>query len=206
MRASLSEHRPGVWVLALLLGCQGHLADPSNAGAPVPMPPHTTPPAPPVVLSSAPQPPVFSRLTAAQYRHAIEDAFGLPLPRVSLEQDTSPHLFVSIGASSTSPSEVGAQRYHDAALEVTTAVFADPSRREALAGCEPSRVDDSCIPTSTARRPVFVPSTSGSASPASTTTATGTASATMAPTRSTSPSGTPVHSTTCSSPPHRPST
>lgn len=92
-----------------------------------------------------PAPPVLPRLTEKQYRAAIDQLFGPGLPAPPLEQDTNPYLFYNIGAASTYISEVGVQRYEEAADAITRAVFADQARREALVGCLPAAPADPCV-------------------------------------------------------------
>ena len=91
-----------------------------------------------------PGPQVLPRLTQRQYRNAVTDLLGGPLPDVELEPDTNPYLFVSIGATNTSLSELGTQQYEEAAEALTQAVWADPARRDALLGCVPTAGDDAC--------------------------------------------------------------
>lgn len=89
--------------------------------------------------------PVLPRLTAAQYRNALVDLLGPNLPETPVEPDTNPYLFDSIGASTTTLSELGAQQYEEAADVVTRAVFADRGRRAALVGCEVTAPGDACV-------------------------------------------------------------
>jgi len=91
-----------------------------------------------------PGPPTLPRLTVSQYNNTVRDLLGGPLPVPTLEPDTNPYLFYNIGAASTTVSEVGVQRYEEAAESLTQAVFADPARREALVGCVPAAADDAC--------------------------------------------------------------
>ena len=87
---------------------------------------------------------VLPRLTNAQYRNAVVDLLGEGLPEPSLEADTNPYLFFSIGAASTSLSELGVQQLEEAADELTAFVFSDPDRRLALVGCEAGKPPDTC--------------------------------------------------------------
>ncbi|MCA9660553.1 MAG: DUF1592 domain-containing protein [Myxococcales bacterium] len=98
----------------------------------------------PPALPFEPGPPTLPRLTAAQYNNALRDVLGAPLPTPSLEPDTNPYLFFNIGAASTTVSEVGVQRYEEAAEAISKAVFGDAARREALVGCVPEAADDAC--------------------------------------------------------------
>jgi len=87
---------------------------------------------------------VLPRLTQRQYRNAVGDLLGSPLPAVELEPDTNPYLFMSIGATSTSLSELGTQQYEEAADALTATVWDDAARRDALIGCTPVTADDAC--------------------------------------------------------------
>lgn len=91
------------------------------------------------------QGPVLPRLTSAQYRNAVADLLGDDMPTTPLEQDTNPYLFFSIGASTTSLSELGTGLYEEAAEALSGIVFDDAARREALVGCVPSTPTDSCV-------------------------------------------------------------
>lgn len=91
-----------------------------------------------------PGPLVLPRLTASQYTAAVIDALGPGLPPVVLEQDTNPYLFFSIGAASTTLSELGALQYEEAAHRIAHTIFDDAERRELLVGCAPASADDAC--------------------------------------------------------------
>lgn len=88
---------------------------------------------------------VLPRLTTQQYTNTLESLFGSGLPSLELEPDTNPYLFYSIGAASTTVSELGVQQYEEAADLVTTAVFEDAARRDALVGCVPASAGDACV-------------------------------------------------------------
>lgn len=90
-------------------------------------------------------PVVLPRLTATQYRNSLEALLGPGLPPVSVEPDTNPYLFYSIGAASTTLSELGAGQYETAADTVTHFVFDDPARRGVVVGCEPASPGDTCV-------------------------------------------------------------
>jgi len=98
----------------------------------------------PLLPSFVPGPPTLPRLTSSQYLNTVGDLLGGPLPVPGLEPDTNPYLFFNIGAASTTVSEVGVQRYEEAAELLTQTVFADPARRDALIGCVPAAADDAC--------------------------------------------------------------
>ncbi len=89
--------------------------------------------------------PALPRLTAAQYRNSLADLLGTQIPAAPLEDDTKPFLFYNIGASTTTLSEVGVQLYEESADAITRSVFADPARRAALVGCEPTAPGDACV-------------------------------------------------------------
>lgn len=85
------------------------------------------------------------RLTNTQYINALTELFGPGLPGFTLEPDTNPYLFFSIGASTTQLSSYGVERYAESAYEVSRLVFADAARRDALIGCaiaEPTCTSD----------------------------------------------------------------
>lgn len=86
----------------------------------------------------------FARLTTRQYRALLLELFGETAP-VSLQEDTYPYLFASIGASTEALSESGVQLLEEAADAVTAEVFSDPARREALVGCAPATAADPCV-------------------------------------------------------------
>ena len=99
---------------------------------------------PPDPLPFAPVEPVLQRLTAQQYRNAVTDLLGEPLPPLTLEADTNPHLYFSFRAATTSLSEHGVELYADAAFALSDAVFGDVGRRDALVGCAISAAGDAC--------------------------------------------------------------
>ncbi len=85
------------------------------------------------------QPAQLRRLTYSQYVHTIDDLFGvgLVLPSV-LEPDTRADGLYAVGASVTSISSLGVERYEGAAYDIAEQVLADPTRRAALVECEPA--------------------------------------------------------------------
>jgi hypothetical protein len=93
----------------------------------------------------SPQRATLPGLTGTKFRNALADLFGAELPTTPLEPDTNPYLFYSIGAASTSISELGVQQLEEAANETASAVFDDPDRRMELVGCEPAEPGDSCV-------------------------------------------------------------
>jgi hypothetical protein len=88
---------------------------------------------------------VLPRLTAQQYRNSLTALLGPGLPPTPVEPDTNPYLFYSIGATSTTLSELGTGQYEEAADKVTHFVFDDPTRRSTLLGCEPATPGDGCV-------------------------------------------------------------
>lgn len=88
-------------------------------------------------------PAAFARLTTAQYRNLLEDLTGADRP-VSLQPDTNPYLFASIGASTEPLSEQGVQLLEEAASTVAAEIFTDPVDRRELVGCEPESPRDAC--------------------------------------------------------------
>lgn len=115
--------------------CIGNIGDPPSGGA-------TTDQDPAVY---APAPAALPRLTAAQYRNSLVDLLGPNIPMTPIEADTNPYLFYSIGASTTTLSEVGTQQFEESADAATRTVFADPAWRAVLVGCEPAAPGDACV-------------------------------------------------------------
>ncbi len=94
---------------------------------------------------SAPAP-VLRRLTYSQYVHSIDDLFGtgLVLPD-ELEPDTRAAGLYAVGASLTSISALGVDRYESVAYTIAEQVLTDPTRRAAIVGCVPvSPADADC--------------------------------------------------------------
>lgn len=96
-----------------------------------------------VELEAAPA--VLPRLTADQYRNSLKDIFGDDLPVLATPSDTNPYLFYSIGATSTSLSELGTQQYTDSALVVSDWLFADTERWTNAVGCTPADTTAPCV-------------------------------------------------------------
>ena len=71
--------------------------------------------------------PVLPRLTASQYRNTVLAIFGPDVPDVSLESDTNPNLFYSIGATSTDISALGIERYAESADVIASHVLCNVS-------------------------------------------------------------------------------
>ena len=88
------------------------------------------------------EPAALRRLTESQYLNAVSDLLGgdLTLP-TSLEPDTSIDGLLSVGASQTSLSALGVERYEDAAYLLAEQAVQKPD----LYGCMPSGPsDDAC--------------------------------------------------------------
>lgn len=122
---------------------------------PPPAPPISVVPGPtgpgPTVEPEAPRapaipaPPSTARLSAGQFKQALGDLLGQPLPAFTLDADTAPYLFQSIGASTTAATERTVDQWETAIRATTQVVFADAARRQALVGCNPTRIEDPCV-------------------------------------------------------------
>lgn len=138
----------GPLLLALGTGaaaCVGGIGDPDSLD-----PAGTTLPEQPAIYEPAEA--VLPRLTTLQYRTTLVDLFGPNVPVLATEADTNPYLFDSIGAASTTLSELGVEQYEQAAEAATQYVFSDPLRRAVFVGCEPAAVAaDPCTTTFLAR-------------------------------------------------------
>ena len=88
---------------------------------------------------------VLPRLTSLQYRSSLHDLLSPAVPETPTEPDTNPYLFDSIGATSTTLSELGAQQYEEAADAATLYVFGNALRRAAFVGCAPAQPGDACV-------------------------------------------------------------
>lgn len=92
-----------------------------------------------------PAAPTLKRLTNSQYRHALRDLFGpdLVLP-TNLEPDVRIEGLLSTGASRTTISPYGVEKYGEAAQSVASQVLEDPTRRARWVDCTPSLDDEAC--------------------------------------------------------------
>jgi len=83
------------------------------------------------------------RLTIAQYRNAIRDLFGesIIVP-TALEPDAPLNGFASIGASVSTISPSGVERYEQAAFAIAKQVTADPALFASVVPCTPKGADD----------------------------------------------------------------
>ncbi|NUP07701.1 MAG: DUF1592 domain-containing protein [Polyangiaceae bacterium] len=132
----LAKLKPALLAAAIAsAGCVGEIGEPGESDGPGSQ-------VGPQVLQ--PAAPVLPRLTALQYRNALTDLLGDGLPDTPVEADTNPYLFYSVGSTSTSLSEYGAQQYEANADAVTHWVFDNPLRRAALVGCDVLAAGDEC--------------------------------------------------------------
>lgn len=136
MRSALNHTLFGLGLL--LAGCIGNLGDPDENS------PSGGNPDPEAEAELVPAPAALPRLTEAQYRNVLADLFGPSLPALLVEPDTNPYLFESIGAASTTLSELGTQHYEENADAITHAIFNDPSRRAVVVGCSVGAPGDAC--------------------------------------------------------------
>ena len=122
-----------------------------DIGDPVPQDPGDTTPGETEPAVYEPAAPVLPRLTTLQYRSTLVDLFGANVPLLPTESDTNPYLFDSIGAATTTLSELGVEQYEQAAEAATHYVFSDPLRRAVQVGCEPAAPGDACVQAYLAR-------------------------------------------------------
>ncbi len=124
-----------------LVSCQGTIEDPDMDERE-----WTRPDLPDEELPEfAPAGLVLPRLTASQYYDTLENLFGDPIPQMDLEADTNPYLFFTIGASTTTVSELGVQQYEESAHAIAEMVFGDAARATELMGCAPASPGDACV-------------------------------------------------------------
>jgi hypothetical protein len=133
----LPRHVVATCLVACLSGCVGNIGDTESRNV------DDGNDIDPAVLIPAEA--VLPRLTQAQYRNSIADLLGPGIPASPLEADTSPYLFDTIGATSTTLSELGTEQYEQAADIATKAIFSDPAKRAALVGCEVAAAGDACV-------------------------------------------------------------
>ncbi|MCA9672600.1 MAG: DUF1592 domain-containing protein, partial [Myxococcales bacterium] len=93
----------------------------------------------------APSPGGLSRLTVVEYHNTLRDLFGSALALKTVIEADAAATYSSIGAATAVTSERGLELYEAAAREVGEIVFSDSTRREALVGCAPTDVKDSCV-------------------------------------------------------------
>jgi hypothetical protein len=88
--------------------------------------------------------PVLTRLTAAQYANTIADLFGDDVVVARrLEPDTSVDGLLAVGASVTSVSAWGVERYELVAFDIAEQVLADPGLYGWFLSCTPGGATDS---------------------------------------------------------------
>lgn len=106
---------------------------------------------PPAATDYGPRPPMpetaaqtgAQRLTVAQYGNAIRDIFGkdINVP-TAIEVDTALDGFVALGASVSTISIQGVEKYEKAAFAVAKQVVADETHKAMVLKCTPSGPDD----------------------------------------------------------------
>ncbi|MBK8254712.1 MAG: DUF1592 domain-containing protein [Polyangiaceae bacterium] len=121
----------------LASACVGTLGDPTDLDQEQP-----TPGEAPAIYEPAPA--ALPRLTTLQYQNTLHDLFGPNVPLLPTEADTNPYLYDSIGAATTTLSELGTEQYEQSAEAATQYVFSDPLRRAVFVGCEPATPGDAC--------------------------------------------------------------
>lgn len=109
------------------------------------------PPAPPGKPDYGPRPPMpdtaaqtgAQRLTAPQYGNTIRDIFGkdINVP-TAIEADASLDGFVAIGASVSTISPSGVEKYEKAAFAIAQQVIADDTHKAVVLQCKPTGPDD----------------------------------------------------------------
>jgi hypothetical protein len=110
---------------------------PGNPGMPPGMSPPGTPPgaSPPTRLA----PGALRRLTVQQYTQSVRDLLGATIKVPPLEPDPSDDdefVFTSVATAGVSSSPRAIDLYDAAAREVARQAFADPARRQQVAGCD----------------------------------------------------------------------
>ena len=124
-----------------MLACTGHLRDVGSSDE------VSQPGKPPTeVLDGSGSAARLSRLTQAQYRNTLEQLFGAAvLPTGELPPDNTSEAFTSMGAALVATSNVGAERYHTAALEVADRIWEQRENITWLPPCVPEDVASPCI-------------------------------------------------------------
>ncbi len=121
----------GLWLLG---GCESPPATPVSP----------LPPAPDVAPSEA----VIKRLTRSQYRQTVRDLLGDVAVPNALEPDTVSDGFLAVGASQTSISSLGVDRYESAAFDLAAQAMKPGAARDALVPCAPGgTIDEACAKT-----------------------------------------------------------
>jgi hypothetical protein len=120
--------------LFILSGACGASTEPTSKGHGIPEPVQVDPPEP-----------SLTRITQAQYGHAIVDLLGpdIAVP-TSLEPDVALEHLIAIGSSSTTISPRGAEKYEEAARSVARQVVENEALRQSLTLCESMREWPAC--------------------------------------------------------------
>lgn len=94
-------------------------------------------PRPPIEIGESPV--ALKRLTQSQYKNAVHDLFhaDIAVP-ISLEPDVAVDGFVAVGASTTSISALGVERYESAAYDIAGQAMDPGEARDAWMPCAPS--------------------------------------------------------------------
>ena len=121
------------WFL-LVSGACGTSTEPTPTAPGIPDPVQVDPPEP-----------SLTRITQAQYGHAIVDLLGpdIAVP-TSLEPDVALKHLIAIGSSSTTISPRGAEKYEEAARSVARQVVENEALRQSLTLCESMREWPAC--------------------------------------------------------------
>ncbi len=119
------------------------------------------PAAPPPDANIGPRPPMpetaaktgAQRLTVAQYGNALRDIFGkdINVP-TAIEVDAAVDGFIAIGASVSSLSPGGVEKYEKAAFAVAQQVIADETRKAAVLSCQPTGPNDAVCAQETVKK------------------------------------------------------
>lgn len=119
------------------------------------------PPAPPAKPDYGPRPPMpdtaaqtgAQRLTVPQYGNTIRDIFGkdINVP-TAIEADAALDGFVAIGASVSTISPSGVEKYEKAAFAIAQQVIADDAHKAVVLQCKPTGPDDMACANETVAR------------------------------------------------------
>ena len=119
------------------------------------------PPAPPAKPDYGPRPPMpdtaaqtgAQRLTVPQYGNTIRDIFGkdINVP-TAIEADAALDGFVAIGASVSTISPSGVEKYEKAAFAIAQQVIADDAHKAVVLQCKPTGPDDMACAKETVTR------------------------------------------------------
>lgn len=119
------------------------------------------PPSPPAKPDYGPRPPMpdtaaqtgAQRLTVPQYGNTIRDIFGkdINVP-TAIEADAALDGFVAIGASVSTISPSGVEKYEKAAFAIAQQVIADDAHKAVVLQCKPTGPDDMACAKETVTR------------------------------------------------------